>query len=416
MLARIKIVNNFTFLDGATHFFGSHFVLYSHSMKTKLLVLLTIFIDVLGIGIIIPVLPGYVHSFGVSDVVVTLLFAAYAFFAFFSGPFLGSLSDRIGRRPVLIVSIISTALGWLLFAQAWSVVILFVGRIIDGLAAGNITAAQSALADIAKNDQERTVNMGLFGAIFGVGFIIGPALGGILALWGSAVPFYGVGILALVNAFAAFFWLPETHLVKDTEKKISYNPFAPIRDGFRDREMRGLFFVWFLFAVALSVQQGTFALYVQRVFGMSEQMTAWLFAGIGILIVINQMVFLKKVWLRYFKKRTLALVMLLVLAFGMITQAAPWMWVFMIGLVAATFGQGNLRTVFSSMIAQHRPEKRGEYLGISASLMSLAMVIGPLIATFTYIQHPQLPFIIAAGILLVAYSWYKFMVRVSEVS
>lgn len=386
-------------------------------MKTKLLVLLTIFIDVLGIGIIIPVLPAYVHSFGVSDGVVTLLFAAYAFFAFFSGPFLGSLSDRIGRRPILIISIISTAIGWLIFAQAWSVALLFIGRIIDGLAAGNITAAQSALADIAKDDQERTVNMGLFGAVFGIGFIVGPALGGLLALWGTAVPFYGVGLLALVNAVAAFFWLPETHTTKQTNRVISYNPFAPIRDGFRDRDMRAIFFIWFLFGVALAVQQGTFALYVQNVFGMSEQTTAWLFAGIGIIIVLNQMVLLKKVWLRYFTKQMLALLMLGVLALGMLAQSSSWIGVFMFGLLIATFGQGNLRTVFSSIIAQRHPQKRGEYLGISASLMSLAMVIGPLIATVTYVRHPQVPFMIAAGILFIAFILYKkFVVSPKEVS
>jgi MFS family permease len=138
--------------------------------NVKALVLFTVFIDIVGLGIIIPILPSYVQSFGVSSAVVTLLFAVYAFFSFFSAPYLGSLSDRIGRRPVLIISIISSAIGWFVFARAWSIGLLFLGRIIDGLAAGNITAAQSALADIAKDAKERAVNMGLFGALFGVGF------------------------------------------------------------------------------------------------------------------------------------------------------------------------------------------------------------------------------------------------------
>lgn len=125
---------------------------------------------------------------------------------FFSAPYLGSLSDRIGRRKILIVSIASSALGWFIFAKAGSVLMLFVGRIIDGLAAGNITTAQSTLADIARNDKERTANLGLFGAMFGLGFILGPTLGGILASHGTATPFYFVTILASANAIFAFFF------------------------------------------------------------------------------------------------------------------------------------------------------------------------------------------------------------------
>lgn len=367
-------------------------------MKIKALVLFTIFIDIVGIGIIIPILPFYVRSFGVTDAVVTLLFAVYAFVSFFSAPLLGSLSDRIGRRPILIMSIISTAIGWFVFTRATSVLFLFIGRIVDGLAAGNITTAQSCLADIAHDDRERTVNMGLFGAMFGVGFVIGPALGGFLALFGQTVPFWFVGILAAINAVLAYFWLPETHHAKNPVHKISLNPFKPIIDGFRNREMRRLFFTWFVFGIALAVQQGTFALYVQRVFGMTTQTTALLFASIGVIIIINQMALLKKVWLRYFKEHTIVISMLIVFGIGMMIQSVPIFVLFLTGILFTTIGQGNLRAVFSSMIAGFNPAKRGEYLGISASLMSLAMIIGPLITTVTYINHPGLPFIIAGAL------------------
>lgn len=372
-------------------------------MKTKLLVLFTVFIDVLGIGIIIPVLPEYIHSFAATDAVVMLLFAVYAFFSFMSAPYLGSLSDRVGRRPILIASILSTAAGWFIFASAKSILVLFAGRIIDGLAAGNITAAQSALADIAKDDKERTVNMGLFGALFGIGFIIGPALGGLLALWGVAVPFYFVGGLAVVNALLAYFFLPETHKTKDQPKKVAINPFKPIIDGFRTQEMRGLFLIWFIFGTALSVQQGTFSLYAQSVFGMSVQVTAWLFAAVGVLIVLNQMLLVKYVWLPRFSKKALAYIMLIVFAMGMVAQSVPILIVFLLSLIATTISQGNLRMVFSSMIANANPNKRGEYLGISTSIMSLSMIVGPLIATIAYTGHPGVPFIISGALALTAY-------------
>ena len=179
--------------------------------KDKLIIMTTVFVDVLGIGIIIPVLPFYVESFGVSSFVVTLLFSVFALFSFVSGPFLGALSDRIGRRPVLILSIASTALGWFVFASANAVWVLFLGRIIDGVAAGNFPIAQSYLVDIAKDDKERTSNLGIIGAVFGIGFIIGPFLGAMLSAISPASPFWFVGVLALLNMIGAWFFLPETH-------------------------------------------------------------------------------------------------------------------------------------------------------------------------------------------------------------
>ena len=327
----------------------------------------------------------------------------YALFSFFSAPYLGSLSDRVGRRPILILSIFSSAVGWLIFAQAKTLLWLYVGRIIDGLAAGNITAAQSTLADIAKDDNERTKNMGLFGALFGLGFIIGPALGGLLSVFGIAVPFYAVGCLALINGILAYFFLPETHKEKHADKKVSLNPLAPIIAGFKNREMREIFFIWLLFGIALSTQQGVFALYTQNVLGMSAQTTAWIFAGVGILIVINQFVLVPKLWLKHFSRKNLTYLMLIMFGLGIIFQSVPVIAVFIASLFLTTFGQGNLRMLFGSFISNANPAKRGEYLGISSSIMSLAMIIGPLIATITYIRHPGGPFIIAGLLSLACY-------------
>lgn len=371
--------------------------------NVKALVLLTVFIDIIGVGVIIPVLPYYIKSFGATDVVVTLLVAVFALLAFVSAPMLGALSDKLGRRPVLIASIISSSIGWLVFAWAPSIVWLFVGRIIDGLAAGNITTAQSSLADIATDDKTRANNMGLVGAMFGIGFIIGPVIGGLLGSLGPTVPFWFVGILAGLNAILAYFLLPETHHTKNTDAKISINPMKPIIDGFQNREMRALFGIWFLFGIGVAIQQGTFALYMSKIFGYTEKTIGILFGIIGVLILINQMALMKQVWLKYFKEKTLAQVMLVVFSFGMILISVPTIAVFGIGIILATFGQGTLRAVFSSMIAGFNPNKRGEYLGISMSIMSLSMVVGPLIATATFGLNPHIPFIIAGIIGLAAF-------------
>ncbi len=381
-------------------------------MKTKILLLTTIFIDVIGLGIIIPVLPFYVQGFGVSDTVVTILFAIYALLSFLSAPLLGSLSDRIGRRPILVISIASSAIGWLVFASAKSIGLLFLGRIIDGLAAGNITSAQSALADIAKTDKERTVNMGLFGALFGIGFIVGPAIGGALSHISTTAPFYFVGILATLNAIFAFFFLPETHKTKQADKKISYNPFIPIRDGLALPEMRKIFATWFIFGIALSLQQSSFSLYLANAFGMNASTIGLMFGGIGILILINQLVLLRKVWFKLGTPRAIGQIMFVVFGVGMILQAVPFGLALIVGLVATTLSQGTLRAIYGGLIASASPEKRGEYIGISSSLMSLSMVLGPMIATFFVARHPGLSFVIAGILGFVAYSininWKKY--------
>lgn len=155
----------------------------------KAIILLTVFIDVIGLGIVIPILPFYVAQFSNSALLITSLFAVFALCSFLSAPIIGALSDRVGRRPMLIASIFSTSLGWFVFALAPSILFLFIGRIIDGVMAGNFPIAQSYLSDVAKDDKERSANFGLIGAVFGIAFILGPFLGGVLGHFGHNIPF-----------------------------------------------------------------------------------------------------------------------------------------------------------------------------------------------------------------------------------
>lgn len=370
--------------------------------KVKGLVLFTVFIDIIGLGVIIPIMPYYLRSFGAQDFVVTLLIAVYAFLAFFSAPILGALSDRYGRRPILIASIISTSIGWLLFSSAQTIVGLFIGRGIDGLAAGNITSAQSSLADIAKDEKERASNMGLLGAIFGIALVIGPLLGGFLGSYGHTIPFLFVGVLSGINAILAYFFLPETHK-KDPTQQVSWNPLKPIIDGFSNPEMRSLFGIWFLFGVSFATQQSIFALYSSRVFGYSEKTVGILFGIIGLVLILNQVLLMKRVWLKYFSEAKLAKLMLLVFSIALIMMSTATTVIFIIGMIIYSASHGNLRAVFSSLIAGGgNPAKRGEYVGISMSVMSLSLIVGPLIATATYPINPHLPFIIGGLFSLAA--------------
>ncbi len=363
--------------------------------KQKLIIIITVFVDVLGIGIIIPVLPFFVESFGVGAGVVTALFAVFSFFSFFSSPFLGAWSDKIGRRPVLLVSLLSTTIGWLIFAAANSVFFLFLGRIIDGLAAGNFPIAQNYLLDISKTEKEKTANLGLIGAIFGIGFIVGPMFGGLLGSFSPRLPFYFVGFLALANTVFAYFYLPETNHSR-REGKISLNPLVPIFSVAKQKVLLSGLFAIFFFGLAVAIQQSVFSLYAFKVFGWGTFAVGLLMTGIGVLIAFNQGFLLKKL-IRRFKEDYLAVASLILLGVGFIFLGIGYLPFFLVGVFGITFGQSIGRVILTSLLAKKAdPARQGELLGVLTSVTSLSMIIGPLFAGFIFVKHPAGPFFFAA--------------------
>lgn len=370
--------------------------------KIKAIILLTVFIDVIGLGIVIPILPFYVSNFSNSAFLITSLFAVYALCSFFSAPVIGALSDRVGRRPMLIMSIFSTAIGWFVFASAPNILFLFIGRIIDGIMAGNFPIAQSYLSDIAKNDKERTANLGLIGAVFGIGFIFGPFLGGVLGQIGHTAPFWFVGGLALCNGVLALFILPETHTALTT-RAISINPFTPLMRATKTRILRSNFIAWFLFGLAIASYQAVFSLYLRDVFHFNELVGGIVFGLVGVIIAINQGLAMKHVWLKYFKEPALELATLLIYAVALFALGTRFFIAFAIALVFTTFGQSILRVVMTSqVVGQSPPTHRGEVLGIMASIASLSMMMGPFVSGMLYGYNKAAPFIFGAGCLLSA--------------
>src|SRR5438094_490803 len=176
-----------------------------------LVIFITVFIDLVGFGIVIPVLPFFAEGtkFGATPREVGLLFASYSVMQLIFAPVLGRLSDKYGRRPVLLISLIGTSLGFLILGFATTLWMLFLGRIIDGISGGNISTAQAYIADVTSKEN-RAKGMGLFGAAFGLGFILGPAIAGILSKYGIQIPFYFAAVLSLANAAALYFILPES--------------------------------------------------------------------------------------------------------------------------------------------------------------------------------------------------------------
>lgn len=373
--------------------------------KPKLVILLTVLIDVIGIGIIVPVLPFYVESFGAKPFTITLLFGIFSLFSFLSAPFLGALSDRIGRKPVLIISLISTSIGWLVFSFARSIPILFIGRIIDGLAAGNFPIAQSYLVDISKDSKERTANLGLIGASFGIGFIVGPIIGGLLGNISHTLPFLVVGVMAGINSILAWIFLPETlSKANRNEGVVSINPLRPLLRAIKSRELLPSYASWTLFGLAAGGMQSVYAMYLQRTFGFTEFLVGLVFTITGVGIAINQGFAMKHFWLKKFKEPDLEFSMILFFGLGFILISIPSLVFFALGTLIMTFGQSVLRVVMISQISGGaKDNERGEVLGVTSALTSFSMIIAPVIAGFAFTYGRSLPFLISGMYMFISF-------------
>ncbi len=365
------------------------------------IVFFTVLVDVVGFGIVIPILPFYATEFGVSPTVVTLLFASFSVFSFISAPLLGALSDRIGRRPVIIMSIISTAIGWFVFASARSVWMLFLGRIIDGAAAGNFTSAQGYMVDIARDEKERTRNLGILSAIFGIGFLLGPILGGVLSKVSHVFPFWVAGILASLNAVSAILFLPESNRNRSKEKAIDFHPLSPLIRAWRDKPLRPLYVTWTTFAVAFVIGQSVFALFVKDVFGFSSFAAGMAFSVVGVVVVVNQVFLLERFWLKRFDEARLQEIMLMILVVALVCIAVEILPLFYVGLLGLGTGQAVLRVVVTSQVAGGAgPLRRGETIGILTSIMSASMAVSPVIAGMLFEINHVVPYILAIVVLL----------------
>jgi DHA1 family tetracycline resistance protein-like MFS transporter len=359
-------------------------------MKRSPLVVIftTVFIDLVGFGIVIPVLPFYAEGsrFGATPRTVGLLFASYSVMQLIFSPILGRLSDKHGRRPVLLISIIGTGIGFLILGFANTLFLLFVGRILDGITGGNISTAQAYIADIT-TPENRAKGMGLIGAAFGLGFVFGPAIGGILSHWGIGVPFLFAAGLCFANALLLYFTLPET-VTPDHPARVSAaggRGLAQLINSLRNPRLGFVLVIYFMFIVAFSIMTTSFSLFTMFRFGYDAQHTGYLFAYVGILAVIVQGGLIGRLVKRFGE---MPLVVVGAFLFAGSLFAVPFVGPAAGGLLALLVG-GGLFSIGNSLSAPSLtslasksvgPSEQGSVLGVTQSVASLARAVGPALA------------------------------------
>lgn len=396
------------------------FVLEFATMNRKTwFMFLTIFLDMLGIGILVPVIPQLLgepsspyflldpSQADLGFVLLGLLVASYPIAMFFASPVLGAMSDKYGRKPVLLISILGTSLSYFIFAYAiitGDIALLFVSRILDGVTGGNISVAQAVIADVTK-PEERTKVFGMIGAAFGLGFIFGPFLGGILStpsvlpFFSASTPFIFSGFLALINVFSIKYFFQESIKEKQLHSKIDF--FASLKNIAKAKKfesIRVLFLVSFLFNAGFAFFTSFFNVYLTNKFSFSPAEIGNFFAYVGIWIIITQVLVVRRVAKRWKEVDVLGPVYLLS-GLGILLYLIPNVaWGLLIIVPLASIPNGIQMANFGSLLTKRTDEKiRGEVLGINASVNSLGQAIPPLFAgAIAALTASYVPVILAA--------------------
>jgi multidrug resistance protein len=374
--------------------------------RTLGLVFTTILIDFIGFSVLIPVLPIYMERLGASSMQVGLILALYAAAQLVFLPAWGWLSDRIGRRPVLLVSLFGTGLSFLLLAAAHSVAMVYAARVLAGFFAASIGTAQAVVTDVAPIER-RAQDMGLIGAAFGLGFVIGPALGGALSKIDLLAPFYGIALVAFVNLVLACFFLPESRPAELRVRNWSglgrtLVP-SPIRlvAALHDRRIGYYLYLFFQLFTAFAALEAMFTLYLSRRFGLGPAEAGWIFFVIGICIALTQGVLIRHL-APALGERRLVEIGLVMMAVGLacIPLAPAPSYLYVLGPVIA-IGNGLAFPSFTSLFSRAcEAEKAGELMGESQSMATAGRIAGSVLAGSLFDRlGVWSPFVIAGSLV-----------------
>ncbi|CAA7387216.1 Tetracycline resistance protein, class C [Chryseobacterium fistulae] len=383
-----------------------YFFLFLHMMKNSKkkaaigFIFITLLIDITGWGIIIPVIPKLIEELIQGDVSEAAKYGgwlgfAYAFVQFIFSPVVGNLSDKFGRRPIILISLLGFALDYILLALAPNILWLFLGRIIAGVTGASVTASSAYIADVS-SDEDRAKNFGLIGAAFGIGFIIGPVFGGILGHYGARVPFYAAAGLCLLNFLYGYFILPES-LDKDKRREFDWkraNPIGSFKFLGKHPEISGLITSLILIYIAGHAIQSNWSFFTMYEFGWDERMIGISLGAIGLLVGLVQGVLIRWTTPRLGDQKSIYYGLIFYTVAMLLFSFASQGWMMFVFLIPYCLG-GICGPALQSVITKSVPSnEQGELQGALTSLMSATAIVGPPMMTnlFYFFTHDNAPF------------------------
>jgi len=357
--------------------------------SSLLFIFITVFVDLLGYGIMLPLLPFYVqaHALTGGAAIAGMLSSLYAGTQLFVGPILGALSDRYGRRPVLLVCLLGTSLGYLMLGLADSLPLIFLAVFIDGLTGANLTTAYAYIAD-STTSENRARGMGMVGAAFGLGMMAGPALGGLLSRYGLSVPAFTASAIALGNVLFGFFVLPESLPLERREiKPVSqiFNWVGQFKELFQRATIQKLLIAMFLLNLAFAGLQSNFPLYSNHRFQWTPTQNSMFYLYVGVCAVFIQGFLFGKLQPRFGEKR-LTVVGLTLMAIGLAGMAfVPQAWMLFPAVTVVALGTGTSIPSLTALVSLRVSEsEQGRLMGGTQTLLSLTNIFGPILAGVSF--------------------------------
>jgi DHA1 family tetracycline resistance protein-like MFS transporter len=372
------------------------------------ILLLTVFVDMVGFGIVVPVLPLYTERFDASPFAIGMLLAVYSGMGFIFSPIVGALSDRLGRRSILLMSTIGQATGFFIMGAANSLIWLFVARIIDGIFGANVSTTQAYVADVTPPD-DRSRAMGLLGAAFGVGFIFGPLIGGVLSQISLSAPFYFAAGLAAANAGLIFFLLPESVPIQDNSRSDRETIVTLFRQGL-GAVIVPLMAAYFFMMTGFSILTSFFAIFTEDRFGYNASKNGYIFAGIGAIAVIVQGALIGPL-VKNFSEKRIAMAGLSILACSVFSlPLARTTTVLLLVGVGIAVGNSLINPTINGLVSRSVNKYwQGRVLGLMQASASLGRFFGPPLGgwllAFNLRRTPEFgkaPFWIGSALLIVS--------------
>lgn len=365
----------------------------------------TVFVDLAGFGIVLPLLPLYADQFGATGATVGLLVTVYSVAQFFMAPIWGRLSDRYGRRNIILLGLAGSGVAYLVFAWSTSLLWLFLSRILAGVGGSTVPVAEAYIADVTP-PEDRAGSMGIIGAAFGLGFIVGPATGGILASISFEAPGLAAAGLCFANAVIAAVLLPETlppeERGRDVRPSFRYT-LDGLRQAFRSPSLRQVLVLYFLFTVAFAVLQPTLSLFGQARFGLGDRQVGYLFAFLGLVSAIVQGGLVRRLVPRFGEVRLVRYSGIPFVAGLILVGMAPSIPILLVAIGLLAIGYGGALPPILGLVSRVSPrELQGGILGVGQSVGSLARIAGPAMAGLAFDIGPAMPYLLGASVASLA--------------